>query len=408
MSAAEHHTHTYHRHSARNDPYFQVQLTSAICTSIAILTTLFRLYIRRRTLWIDDASFLHLLQHLSNSLLYVVIQAFAFISMLFICVQLGVCVIPASAHLCINSFLKQLIDESFRRYINAYTRTYLIMFTFYATIWCARTSILFTIIRIGKGNRRKIFLYSLIGVFGVLCSLLIGQIFWVCEAQRKLKHDVCVPNKQIALSQLGSDIFADTTLLISSLQLFLIIQDKSLRHRLIYIFSTCTATTVVSLIHSALILRFAKQKGEEKVVIAALVEDSVSLIVSSLPVVANIFFQFRDRNTTGRINVSISAAHTMTNTTMPLSFKFAPSTANSTPRGSVGNLLHVDPGSSLPQLPSLPWQTPAQTPGQASAQARQLRKTASTTFSRSTTTSLSSLRRISLPLAAPNFTVVNG
>ncbi|KDR80910.1 hypothetical protein GALMADRAFT_1114804 [Galerina marginata CBS 339.88] len=212
----------------------QIQLTSAICSSIAIATTLLRLYVRRRALWADDL--------------------FALLSMLFLSTQLGVL----------------LAAEAIP---SALTRSYLVMSTFYATIWCARLGILFTIIRIGSGTQRRRVLAVLASMFVVLFSVLVGQLFWVCESQQRRatrpnSNIPCTPNKQIAFTQLGSDIFADLTLLLSSLQLFLIIQDKALRIRLICIFATCTATTIVSFVHAAFILT---SEGT-KIVIAALVE----------------------------------------------------------------------------------------------------------------------------------------
>lgn len=67
---------------------------------------------------------------------------------------------------------------------------------------------------------------------------------------------------------MAADIFADATLLVSSLSLFRVIQDSPLRHRLKFIFSTCGATTVISIIHVSFIL---KSSGP-KIMIAALVE----------------------------------------------------------------------------------------------------------------------------------------
>ncbi|PPQ70241.1 hypothetical protein CVT26_014488 [Gymnopilus dilepis] len=257
--------------------------------------------------------------------------------------------VPPSFSNFLNGTLLELYD--------AYIRTYLIMITFYGTIWSARLSILLTIIRIGHGTSpRKALLYFLSAVFFLLFALLVGQIFW------------------IAFTQLGSDVLADLTLLLSSLQLFLIIQDRTLRHRLIYIFSTCTLTTAASMVHAVLIVKTAGGGGRagEGVLMAALVEDSISLIVSSLPVLTNVLFQLCSRpSPVSRVNVSMSAAQTMTQGTIPLSFKFVtpsatPGTVPCTPSGSAGNLLQAAEYE-LPQLPSLPWQNPAQGqgPGQA-------------------------------------------
>ncbi|KAF8957146.1 hypothetical protein BDZ97DRAFT_122813 [Flammula alnicola] len=178
------------------------------------------------------------------------------------------------------------------------------MSTFYATVWCARISILLTIIRIGCDRRRCQVLSLVVLLFTLLLSALIGQLFWVCEPQRRQtasRISNCLPNAQMAIVQIVADVFADLTLLISSLQMFRVIQDNSLRHRLKFIFSTCTATTIVSIVHVSFILK----SKETKMLIAALVEDSVSLIVSSIPVVANIFFHLNSSDTAGLIHSGI-------------------------------------------------------------------------------------------------------
>ena len=63
-------------------------------------------------------------------------------------------------------------------------------------------------------------------------------------------------------------MIADLFLLASSLHLFLVIQDRTLRFRLSCLFSTCVLTTVVSIIDSSFIL---KMEGL-KVIIVAVVE----------------------------------------------------------------------------------------------------------------------------------------
>ncbi|GLB37665.1 putative expressed protein [Lyophyllum shimeji] len=59
------------------------------------------------------------------------------------------------------------------------------------------------------------------------------------------------------------------------------LRDRKLRNRLTVIFSTCLITTAVSLVHAAFIFVHAGHKE----VIAAIVEDCVSLIVCNIPVV---------------------------------------------------------------------------------------------------------------------------
>jgi uncharacterized membrane protein len=68
---------------------------------------------------------------------------------------------------------------------------------------------------------------------------------------------------------LSADIIADLILIIAPLNLIRNLQDKSLRRRLTFIFSTSIVTTIVSLAHAALIIKY---KGTVKVIVAAFVE----------------------------------------------------------------------------------------------------------------------------------------
>lgn len=76
----------------------------------------------------------------------------------------------------------------------------------------------------------------------------------------------------VALGLMGSistaDIIADSILLAAPLELLQSLRDKRLRRRLIFIFSTCIVTTIVSLIHAVYIF---KHEGP-KVLIVAFVE----------------------------------------------------------------------------------------------------------------------------------------
>jgi len=88
-------------------------------------------------------------------------------------------------------------------------------------------------------------------------------------------------------------VIADGLLLVASLHLFLVIQDKALRCRLSFLFSTCVITTAVSLVSASFILT---SEGL-KVVIVALVEGSTSLIVSNIPILSNTFSHRCDDDT---------------------------------------------------------------------------------------------------------------
>jgi len=218
----------------------QIQLTSSICTSVAILATVIRLFLRRLILWFDDVC--------------------AVLSMLFLTAHMGIIVATKPSN---------------------FTAHYAIFSSmFFSTVWLARLSILLTIIRINPKQQRRP-LFAVVILFIVLPAVLIGQIFWVCDAQQTL----CQPTQQIAIFKLVSDVIADLFLLASSLHLFLVIQDKALRFRLSCLFSTCVFTTVVSIVNSLFIL---KSEGT-KIVIIAIVEGSVSLISANIPALSSVF-----------------------------------------------------------------------------------------------------------------------
>ncbi|KJA22830.1 hypothetical protein HYPSUDRAFT_640057 [Hypholoma sublateritium FD-334 SS-4] len=230
----------------------QIELTSTICTAFAIAMTLLRLYIRWNNYRKDDHC--------------------AILSMCFLVTQMVVILVSKGQ-------------------IDTFTLSYIFTATFYATVWSARIAILCTIIRLGRG-REQFRLHSVLAaIFILLWAILTCQLFWSCEAERHrspINISSCSPTRQMAILQLTAGVFADVTLLFSSLQLFCVIQDSSLRHRLKFIFSTCMATTLASIVHVSFIL---KGKDKTMMLIAALVEGCVALSVASLPVVTNIIFR---------------------------------------------------------------------------------------------------------------------
>ena len=71
-----------------------------------------------------------------------------------------------------------------------------------------------------------------------------------------------------------ADIISDSILLVSPWTLWWGLSDLALRRRLIVIFSTCVITTVVSIVHTVIIITY----GDERVVITGLVEVSFLLL----------------------------------------------------------------------------------------------------------------------------------
>ncbi|KAI0755398.1 hypothetical protein BC629DRAFT_1662758, partial [Irpex lacteus] len=230
-------------------------VTSSVCSFFAILATVSRLYLRREKFWWDDAC--------------------AFLSMVLLLVQI------ASSH-----------DLIFRlTYLDVLSRTgriaayYIMAIAFYLIIWTARLSILYSIIRIDPNPRMRIVLHRVAVMFIVVMLVMCAQLFWVCEpldTWKNTKSPQCPLTKQVAICQLVTDILADLLLILAPLRLLqqLSAQDGT-RRRLMIIFSTSIVTTIVSLVHAALILTV----GGIKVVIAAIIEDTFSLIVCNVPVV---------------------------------------------------------------------------------------------------------------------------
>ncbi|KAF7309427.1 hypothetical protein MIND_00313500 [Mycena indigotica] len=239
-----------------HDPLVQLKITSATCSFFAFATTLYRLFIRRDRLWADD------------------------ICVLFAGLALVIQVVAVFLHLPIPNDLPQSAR------ISAY---YLMAMAFYAVIWGSRLSILFSIVRVDPSEvRRRRFVYVAIA-FGIAFFVLMAQLLWVCEPEPSWKDTAnpqCKLTLQVAILQLVTDIIADSILLLSPLPLFRNLSDKPLRRKLTLIFSTCVVTTIISLVHAVLILK----NGGVKVVLSALVEDTLSLIVANIPVVVTSLF----------------------------------------------------------------------------------------------------------------------
>ena len=71
----------------------------------------------------------------------------------------------------------------------------------------ARLSLLFSIIRIDPNPLRRKYLIFNAYIFVLICVLLVAQLFWICEHQRKwmsLKPPQCHIGLQVAIFQLVS------------------------------------------------------------------------------------------------------------------------------------------------------------------------------------------------------------
>ncbi|KAJ6534973.1 hypothetical protein B0H19DRAFT_964045, partial [Mycena capillaripes] len=162
---------------------------------------------------------------------------------------------------------------------------YLSRTAFYAIIWCGiPISILFSILRIDPSAERRKCVFWASVAFVAAAVFLLGQLLWVCESQQPWKispNPQCELPLQVAVCPLVADATADFILLFAPLPLFRNLLDKSLGHKLTLIFSTCVATTIVSIVHAVFILR----DDDARIPISEVVEACLSLIVANIPVV---------------------------------------------------------------------------------------------------------------------------
>ncbi|KAK7441820.1 hypothetical protein VKT23_016482 [Stygiomarasmius scandens] len=240
----------------------QIRVTSFVGIPIAILATWFRLYLRtsRRTLWWDDF--------------------FAFVSMVGICfLWTGILIFTDSPD-----------NHSRRVKVIGY---YCVDNGFYATIWPARCSILLTIIRMSYGKFRKLLTYT-VGAFLVTWVILDAQVWWTCEGEvgwKKERIAQCMLGKDVAIAQLVTDCVSDLILIVAPIYLLSTLTSRrTLKIRLIAIFSSTIFTTIFSLVHAYAILH---DLGYLEFMFAV-IEMVVSLLVVNLSVITSWFFKLKE------------------------------------------------------------------------------------------------------------------
>ncbi|KAI5996847.1 hypothetical protein F5J12DRAFT_957417 [Pisolithus orientalis] len=154
----------------------------------------------------------------------------------------------------------------------------------------SRISILFTVVRLTFPGSLRRWLVRTAVAFIVTWMILFAQIFWVCEAESGWKTRSrlqCDLGRDVAIALIITDVLSDTILILAPIRLIYRVRlTKAEKIRLLSIFSTSSATTIVSLAHAYYVL----SDGGLKEVIAAAVEVSVSLIVANLNVVVAFLF----------------------------------------------------------------------------------------------------------------------
>ncbi|KIJ40457.1 hypothetical protein M422DRAFT_173819, partial [Sphaerobolus stellatus SS14] len=154
----------------------------------------------------------------------------------------------------------------------------------------ARISILFTVIRLSVGTLRKILSYAFI-VFLTIWAVLFAQVWWVCEREPGWKDAPlaqCDLGLNVAVAQVITDVLCDAFLIFVPLRLVWNIRlMRPQKIRITTIFSTTIVTTCVSMNHAFFVLR----AGGLKEALAAIVQDTVSLIVANLSVLIAYLFR---------------------------------------------------------------------------------------------------------------------
>ena len=156
--------------------------------------TLLRLWLRRNRYWWDDAwAFLSLLWYVP------VLLFFFFLSFVTSLVFPSLFVQFAAVFMHVDNPL----ELSRLNRIAAY---YLMATTFYAVIWTARLSILFSIIRIDPDPAMRRRLMWLAAAFVAAIGFFFTQLFWVCETMdngwKNKASPQCPLPKQVAICQL--------------------------------------------------------------------------------------------------------------------------------------------------------------------------------------------------------------
>jgi hypothetical protein len=174
--------------------------------------------------------------------------------------------------------------------------------SFYVVVWSSRLSILFTIVRLTvPGTTIRRVLISIAITFGIVWALLFSQVWWVCEAEPGWKtqpHPQCDLGGSIATAQIITDVLGDSVLILAPFcMIYKVNLSTAQKVRVLSVFSASAITTVVSLTHAYYIF----SDGGLKVLMAAIVEASMSLIVANLTVVVAFIFHLKAEDSPGTV-----------------------------------------------------------------------------------------------------------
>ncbi|KIK00693.1 hypothetical protein K443DRAFT_132581 [Laccaria amethystina LaAM-08-1] len=237
-----------------------LRVTNFVLTLTGVFATCFRLWRRKTTthIWWDDI--------------------WAALTMVF-----GI--------ICMTSmelFLQNQTSHTLRTKIALY---YLMAQSYIALNWAARISILFTVIRISVGRVRYC-LKWIAAIFILTWLILTAQLLWTCEGKNAdwgPSHLMCVMPLRVAIVQLTTDALSDFILIVAPLCLVWKIKlSRTQRIRIITIFSSTIAMTIVSLNHACWLI---VDGGGLSEAMAGLIQNSVSLLVCNFSVIIAFIFQ---------------------------------------------------------------------------------------------------------------------
>ena len=116
---------------------------------------------------------------------------------------------------------------------------------FYCIIWSARLSILFSIVRIDPDPHWQRRMKWVAGAFVAALCFFLAQLFWVCEPSghvwKNLPSPQCKLGVQVVACQVVSDVIADLLLIALPIRVIYSMSNRTLRRRLMFIFSTASA-----------------------------------------------------------------------------------------------------------------------------------------------------------------------
>ncbi|KAG2349461.1 hypothetical protein BDR05DRAFT_1055142 [Suillus weaverae] len=163
------------------------------------------------------------------------------------------------------------------------------IFCFTASLWLARISIVFSIIRLApRGDRmRKIAQWAAI-IFAGLCVMMLAQKTYFCALTYDQDRIDCVLGRSVAATQFATDAVSDLALVMMPVRLLREIQlPKNQRILILSVFSTGIVVSLASIIH----VIFVVQTDVYMQSITAQVELALSLIVCNLLVIVTCIYK---------------------------------------------------------------------------------------------------------------------